>query len=122
MLTTVQQLGPGKTGKQEKRENYLPICLKTNKDPVPQYSFHHVEIQKNILSPNTMLSFVPHLRDLADEDEPKYSKWLRGLEDMDKTSGFATLSRQDKVTKTAQKERATSLLLYLDSWLERLSL
>src|ERR1700712_5485650 len=99
-------MGPGRTGKQEKREHYHVPGIKSNRDPVPNYSFHHVEISKNILSPNTMLSFVPHLRDLADEEEPKYRRWLENLESMDKTSGFATLSRQEKVHKTCQKEKA----------------
>lgn len=98
------------------------ICLKTTVEPVPNYNFHHVEIQKNILSPNTMLSFVPHLRDLADEEEPQYRRWLENLESMDKTSGFATLSRPEKVHKTMQKEHGTILLLYLDHWLDKLGL
>lgn len=69
-----------------------------------------------------MLSFVPHLRDLADHEEPSYRRWLENLESMDKTSGFATLSRQEKVRKTCQKERATRLLLYLDYWIGKLSM
>lgn len=97
-------------------------CIKSTVGPVPNYNFHHVEIQKNILSPNTMLSFVPHLRDLADEEEPQYRRWLENLESMDKTSGFATLSRPEKVHKTMQKEHGTILLLYLDHWLDRLGL
>lgn len=68
-----------------------------------------------------MLSFVPHLRDLADEEEPQYRRWLENLESMDNQSGFATLSRQEKVLKTMQKEHGTVLLLYLDYWLEQLS-
>ncbi|ORY54543.1 uncharacterized protein BCR38DRAFT_147500 [Pseudomassariella vexata] len=117
-----KHMAAGRGGKQEKREHYAVIPIKTIGEPVPAYSFHHVEISKNILSPNTMLNFVPHLRDLADEEEPKYRRWLENLENMDKTSGFATLSRQEKVTKTAQKERATILLLYLDSWLDQLEI
>jgi hypothetical protein len=115
-------MGPGRTGKQEKREHYHVVGIHTNRVPVPKYSFHHVEISKNILSPNTMLNFVPHLRDLADHEESKYRRWLENLESMDKTSGFATLSRQEKVHKTCQKERATILLLYLDHWLDKLGI
>ncbi|KAK9781994.1 hypothetical protein AB5N19_08388 [Seiridium cardinale] len=118
----LRHMGPGRTGKQEKREHYEVIGIKTDREPVPKYDFHHVEISKNILSPNTMLNFVPHLRDLADHEEPKYRRWLENLESMDKTSGFATLSRQEKVHKTFQKERATTLLLYLDLWLDKLSI
>ncbi|KAK8008677.1 hypothetical protein PG991_011228 [Apiospora marii] len=122
MKFKTKQLGPGRIGKQEKREHFQVICLKTTVEPVPNYNFHHVEIQKNILSPNTMLSFVPHLRDLADEEEPQYRRWLENLESMDKTSGFATLSRPEKVHKTMQKEHGTILLLYLDHWLDKLGL
>ncbi|KAI1844550.1 hypothetical protein JX266_009223 [Neoarthrinium moseri] len=118
----LKHMGPGRTGKQEKRELYEVVGIKTDRDPVPRYGFHHVEISKNILSPNTMLNFVPHLRDLADEEEPKYRRWLENLESMDKTSGFATLSRQEKVHKTCQKERATTLLLYLQHWLDSMSI
>lgn len=111
-----------RSGKQEKRESYQAVCIKTDREHAPKYSFHHVEISKNILSPNTMLSFVPHLRDLADEEEPKYRQWLKNLENMDSQSGFATLSRQEKVFKTMQKEFATVLMLYLDTWLDELAI
>ncbi|KAK7962371.1 uncharacterized protein PG986_003196 [Apiospora aurea] len=122
MKFKTKQLGPGRLSKQEKREHFQVIGIKTDVGPVPNYNFHHVEIQKNILSPNTMLSFVPHLRDLADEEEPQYRRWLENLESMDKTSGFATLSRPEKVHKTMQKEHSTILLLYLDHWLDKLGL
>lgn len=118
----MQQIGPGRTGKQEKREHYKITSIKTDKEAVPNYDFHYVEISKNILSPNTMLGFVPHLRDLADHEESKYRLWLKELESMDKISGFQTSSRQDKVRKTCQKERATTLLLHLPSWLKKLSI
>ncbi|ETS81996.1 hypothetical protein PFICI_06998 [Pestalotiopsis fici W106-1] len=117
-----KQIGPGRTGKQEKREHYQVTGIKTNKEAVPKYDFHYVEISKNILSPNTMLGFVPHLRDLADHEESKYRLWLKELESMDKISGFQTSSRQDKVRKTFQKERATTLLLHLETWLRKLSI
>ncbi|KAH8204956.1 hypothetical protein TruAng_000839 [Truncatella angustata] len=118
----VKHMGPGRTGKQAIRDYYEVKGIKTDKEPVPKYDFHHIEIRKNILSPNTILNFVPHLRDLADEEESKYRRWLENLENMDKTSGFATLSRKEKVHKTCQKERALTLLLYLDSWLKKLSI
>ncbi|KAI0391312.1 hypothetical protein F5Y17DRAFT_441255 [Xylariaceae sp. FL0594] len=122
MRIKTRQNGHGKLGKQEKREKYPVTCIQTNQEPVPRYAFHHVEIKKNILSPNTMLTYVPHLRDLADNEEGLYRKWLESLEAMDKTSGFATLSRHEKVVKTVQKERATTLLEYLDIWLARLAM
>ncbi|KAH9892994.1 hypothetical protein F4778DRAFT_749131 [Xylariomycetidae sp. FL2044] len=122
MRIKLKQMGQGRSGKQEKREHHHVVCIETNRSPVPQYSFHHVEIRKNILSPNTMLTYVPHLRDLADNEESVYRRWLENLEAMDKTSGFATLSRHQKVMKTIQKERAITLLQYLDNWLERLNI
>ena len=51
-----------------------------------------------------MLKFVPHLRDLQDSEEHVYELWLRELETMDKTSGFNTLTRPQKIAKTVQKE------------------
>ncbi|KAI1202757.1 hypothetical protein F5X97DRAFT_285611 [Nemania serpens] len=122
MRIKTKQVGQGRSGKLEKRERYPVVCVKTNQEPTPRYSFHHVEIKKNILSPNTMLTYVPHLRDLADNEESVYRRWLENLESMDKTSGFATLSRHEKVVKTIQKERATTLLEYLDFWLARLGI
>jgi hypothetical protein len=44
----------------------LPVRrIKPDKEAVPGYRFHHVEIRKNILALNSMLNFVPHLRDVA---------------------------------------------------------
>ncbi|CAJ2500088.1 Uu.00g029410.m01.CDS01 [Anthostomella pinea] len=122
MRIKTKQVGQGRSGKQEKREHFRVVCIKTNQEPTPPYSFHHVEIRKNILSPNTMLTYVPHLRDLVDKEEAVYRRWLENLEAMDKTSGFATLSRHEKVVKTIQKERATMLLEHLDTWLDRLGI
>ncbi|KAH6653378.1 hypothetical protein BKA67DRAFT_518723 [Truncatella angustata] len=104
------------------RDYYQVIGIMTDKEPVPKYDFHHIEIRKNILSRNTILNFVPHLRDLADEEELKYRRWLENLENMDKTSGLATLTSKEKVNQTCRKERALTLLLYLDSWLDKLSI
>ncbi|KAI1172487.1 hypothetical protein F4777DRAFT_561471 [Nemania sp. FL0916] len=122
MRIKTKQVGQGRSSKQEKRDRYPVVCIKTDQEPTPRYSFHHVEIKKNILSPNTMLTYVPHLRDLADNEEGVYRRWLENLETMDKTSGFATLSRHEKVVKTIQKERATTLLEYLDCWLAKLGI
>ncbi|KAI0015406.1 hypothetical protein F4780DRAFT_87539 [Xylariomycetidae sp. FL0641] len=122
MRIKTKQLGQGKSVKQEKREYYQVICIKTNREPTPAYSFHHVEIRKNILSPNSMLTFVPHLRDLTEREESQYRSWLRTLENLDKESGFDTANRQQKVANTIQKERAATLLEYLDDWLETLNI
>lgn len=117
-----QQVSPGRGSKQEKREHYQVQSITTDKEAVMKYDFHHVHISKNILSPNTMVGFVPHLRDLQDHEEPKYRHWLKELESMDKISGFSTLSREDKVRQTLQKERASALLPHLDTWLKKLSI
>jgi hypothetical protein len=81
-----------------------------------------VEIKKNILTPNTMLTFVPHLRDLESSEEMKYNLWLKELEDIDLQSGFKPMSREEKVLLTVHSERAATLSLYLESWLEELAI
>ncbi|OAA46864.1 SET domain protein [Metarhizium rileyi] len=110
-------------GKREQREShYAPICTKTNKERVPPYRFHHVEIRKNVLTPNTMLTFVPHLRDLESSEETKYNLWLKELEDIDLKSGFKPMNREDKQQLTVQSERAATISLYLDTWLEDMAI
>ncbi|KHN96788.1 SET domain protein [Metarhizium album ARSEF 1941] len=110
-------------GKRDHREgHYTPICTKTNKERVPSYRFHHVEIKKNVLTPNTMLTFVPHLRDLESSEETKYNLWLKELEDIDLKSGFKPMNREDKQQLTIQGERAATVSLYLDTWLEDMAI
>ncbi|KAK9437639.1 enhancer of zeste 2 isoform a [Metarhizium brunneum] len=110
-------------GKRDQREgHYTPTCTKTNKDRVPPYRFHHVEIKKNVLTPNTMLTFVPHLRDLESSEETKYNLWLKELEDIDLKSGFKPMNREDKQQLTIQGERAATVSLYLDTWLENMAI
>ncbi|KAK5992768.1 Histone-lysine N-methyltransferase EZH1 [Cladobotryum mycophilum] len=111
-----------KAKKDHKEEHYNAVCIKTNKDAVPPYRFHHVEIRKNVLTPNTMLTFVPHLRDLEGSEEAKYNLWLKELEDIDLKSGFKPMNREDKHLLTVQSERAATISLYLDSWLDRLAI
>jgi hypothetical protein len=101
---------------------YNVICIKTNKDAVPSYRFHHVEIKKNVLMPNTMLTFVPHLRDLEGSEEAKYNLWLKELEDIDLKSGFKPMNRDEKFVAIIQAERAAALSLYLDMWLKELNI
>lgn len=98
------------------------VCIKTNKDAVPSYRFHHVEIKKNVLMPNTMLTFVPHLRDLEGSEEAKYNLWLKELEDIDLKSGFKPMNRDEKHVAIIQAERAAALSLYLDMWLKELNI
>ncbi|KAM0516301.1 hypothetical protein ACHAPE_005448 [Trichoderma viride] len=101
---------------------YNVVCIKTNKDAVPSYRFHHVEIKKNVLMPNTMLTFVPHLRDLEGSEEAKYNLWLKELEDIDLKSGFKPMNRDEKHVAIIQAERAAALSLYLDMWLKELNI
>ncbi|KAM0344406.1 hypothetical protein ACHAPU_007590 [Fusarium lateritium] len=109
--------------KNNKREDHYNIVrIRSDEERVPRYRFHHVEIKKNILTPNTMLTFVPHLRDLETSEEDKYNIWLQELEDIDRTSGFKPLSREEKVRITVRSEFALTVLLYLESWLDKLSL
>ncbi|KAL7939572.1 hypothetical protein V8C35DRAFT_287027 [Trichoderma chlorosporum] len=111
-----------KNKKDHKDVRYNVICIKTNKDAVPSYRFHHVEIKKNVLMPNTMLTFVPHLRDLEGSEEAKYNLWLKELEDIDLKSGFKPMNRDEKFVAIIQAERAATLSLYLDTWLKKLNI
>ncbi|KAG5997079.1 hypothetical protein E4U43_002739 [Claviceps pusilla] len=109
--------------KRDQREaHYVPVCTRTNVDRVPPYRFHHVEIKKNILTPNTMLTFVPHLKDLESSEETKYNVWLKELEDIDLKSGFKPMNREEKLRLTIQGEKAATLSLYLDQWLQTMAM
>ncbi|KAK2469722.1 hypothetical protein H9L39_18537 [Fusarium oxysporum f. sp. albedinis] len=108
--------------KSDKREDYYEARpIQTDEERIPRYRFHHVEIRKNILTPNTMLTFVPHLRDL-ESSESKYNVWLQELEDIDRKSGFKPVSREEKVRLTVRSEFASTVSLYLENWLDRLKL
>ena len=100
----------------------LPI--KTDKKAVPKYRFHHVEISKNVLAPNTMLNFVPHLQDVdsGSKEEAKYLKWLSELDNLDTQSGFKTMDRVEKAGRAKRDELAARLSLYLDEWISRLAI
>ncbi|OAA81695.1 SET domain containing protein [Akanthomyces lecanii RCEF 1005] len=111
-----------KTRKDAREEHHDIMAIKTPKDRVPRYRFHHVDIKKNVLTPNTMLTFVPHLRDLDSSEEPKYNLWLKELEEIDTKSGFKPMNREEKVILTIQTERAATVSLYLDTWLEKLGI
>ncbi|KAK1528854.1 SET domain-containing protein [Colletotrichum costaricense] len=103
--------------------HYLPVCVKSDKPAVPRYRFHHTEIIKNVLSPNSMLKFVPVIRDLDPDEERDYNLWLGELERMDKSCGFETLgSRDQRVARTIKKERTATLSLFLDSWLRKIAI
>ncbi|KAG5927918.1 hypothetical protein E4U42_001560 [Claviceps africana] len=111
-----------KSKRDQREAHYMPICTRTNVDRVPPYRFHHVEIKKNILTPNTMLTFVPHLRDLESSEETKYNVWLKELEDIDLKSGFKPMNREEKLQLTIQGEKAATVSLYLDQWLQSMAM
>lgn len=121
-LSKQQHFTPGRSKNNSREENYKVMCIKTDKERVPRYRFHHVEIKKNVLTPNSMLTFVPHLRDLESSEESKYNVWLQELEDTDRKSGFKPMSREDKVQLVRRFERAVTVSLYLELWLERLNI
>lgn len=107
-----------------KKMAYEVVCIKSDKPRVPEYKFHHVEISRNILTPNTMLKFIPHLRDMKDTEEERYSRWIKELEAMDAQSGFnvTSLNRGDKMRKRLKEEIAAEISLYIDSWTAKLGL
>ncbi|KAL8346998.1 hypothetical protein RB601_003393 [Gaeumannomyces tritici] len=101
---------------------YRVDCIKTDKKAVPPYRFHHVDIQKNILTPNAMLKFIPHLRDMEASEEKVFQLWVHELQEMDQKSGFNTLKQQDRVSKIKRDELAATVFLYIDQWLEDLEI
>ncbi|KAM7208093.1 hypothetical protein V8F20_001639 [Naviculisporaceae sp. PSN 640] len=111
-------------GGQGRRTWYPVTCIKSDREPVPKYTFHHVEVRKNILTPNTMLNFVPHLRDVDPNsaDEKKYNKWLMELESLDSQSGFKTKDRSMRVARRSRDEFARVLAVYLERWLKELNI
>ncbi|KAL2200026.1 hypothetical protein P885DRAFT_66896 [Corynascus similis CBS 632.67] len=120
-----QHSGEHGKAKNHGRRFLCPVtCIKPDREPVPGYRFHHVEIRKNILAPNSMLNFVPHLRDVDpnSEEEIKYNSWLRDLESLDTKSGFQIQNRAQKVAKRAQNEYAATLAPYLEPWLRKLAI
>lgn len=107
-----------------KKMAYEVVCIKSDKPRVPEYKFHHVEISRNILTPNTMLKFIPHLRDMKDNEEERYTRWIKELEAMDAQSGFnvTSLNRGDKMRKRLKEEIAAEISLYIDRWTAKLGL
>lgn len=100
------------------------VKIKTDKEAVPKYRFHHTELKKNTLVPNMMLTFVPHLRDV-DPDSPaekEYIAWLNELNKLDKDSGFKTENREQKQNKRIRDEYTATLSMYVEPWLKKLGL
>ncbi|GAB1310859.1 hypothetical protein MFIFM68171_01069 [Madurella fahalii] len=114
----------GKSKGNGRRFLYPVVPIKPDREAVPGYRFHHVEIRKNVLAPNSMLNFVPHLRDVDPNsaEEKKYSNWLIDLENLDSKSGFQTQNRTQRLAKRAQNEYAATLSTYLEPWLRKLAI
>ncbi|KAL2270219.1 hypothetical protein VTJ83DRAFT_2403 [Remersonia thermophila] len=103
----------------------LPVRrIRPDKEPVPGYRFHHVEISKNVLALNSMLNFVPHLRDVDPNsvEEQKYAAWLMDLENLDSKSGFQIQNRKEKMERRVRNEFAAALAPYLEPWLRKLAI
>ncbi|CAK7263970.1 hypothetical protein SEPCBS119000_000755 [Sporothrix epigloea] len=104
-----------------------PVRVLPIKSPgraVPKYRFHHVEIAKNILSPNMPLMFIPHLRDLENnsDDKRKHDQWIEELESMERKSGFDSTKLFQKGDTTRRNEFTKQLSEYLDHWIARLGI
>lgn len=115
---------PARVNAGKKKLAYEVTCIQSDKERVPKYRFHHVEISRNILSPNTNLKFIPHLRDMKDNEEERYRRWINELEAMDVQSGFNVTSsnRAQKAIKMLKEETAIDLSLYIDRWIAKLGL
>ncbi|KAJ4397264.1 hypothetical protein N0V93_001488 [Gnomoniopsis smithogilvyi] len=115
---------PSRVNAGRKKMAYEVTSIRSNKERVPRYRFHHVEISRNILSPNTSLKFVPHLRDMKDNEEDRYRRWINELEAMDVQSGFNATSsnRAEKAFKMLREEMAVELSFYIDRWIPKLGL
>lgn len=108
----------------KKRKAYAVTCVKSDRERVPKYRFHHIEISRNILSPNTTLKFIPHLRDMKENEEERYRRWINELEAMDVQSGFNATSsnRAEKAMKMLKDETTIEISLYIDRWITKLGL
>lgn len=113
-----------RTNAGKKKMAYGVTCIKSDKERVPRYRFHHIEISRNILSPNTTLKFIPHLRDMKENEEERYRRWINELETMDEQSGFNATSsnRAEKAMKMLKDETAIEISLYIDRWVKKLGL
>lgn len=115
---------PSRVNAGKKKMAYEVTCIKSNKKSVPKYRFHHVEISRNVLTPNTCLKFIPHLKDMKDGEEERYRRWINELEAMDVQSGFNATSsnRAEKANKMLKVEMAIELSFYIDRWIAKLGL
>ncbi|KAB5549785.1 hypothetical protein GE09DRAFT_184668 [Coniochaeta sp. 2T2.1] len=108
-----------------KKNAWFPQTVLNNVKPaVPKYRFHHVEISKNIITPNTQLRFIPFLRDLDVTEEAKYYTWIDQLKEQDQSAGMEPLALDSDLKKQAMagKEFAATLHAYLEYWIKKLGL
>lgn len=103
---------------------YEVTCIKTGKERVPRYRVHHIELSRNVLSPNTSLKFIPHLRDMQEHEVTLYNRWISELQAMDTLSGFKDqpFNRDEKASKMLHEETAVEVSLYIDRWIKNLGL
>lgn len=115
---------PARVNAGKKKMAYGVTCIKSDKERVPRYRFHHIEISRNILSPNTTLKFIPHLRDMKENEEERYRRWINELETMDVQCGFNATSsnRAGKAMKMLKDETTIEISLYLDRWITKLGI
>ncbi|EHA49391.1 hypothetical protein MGG_00152 [Pyricularia oryzae 70-15] len=126
MKIKIKQHG-GRDGPQKQRNSelrrYRAVCIKSDKKAVPSYRFHHVQIGKNILSPNAGLKFTPHLRDMGAAEERTFNMWISELKEMDRKSGLDVDKQGAEGKRMIQRdELAATISLYLDHWLEQLKM
>lgn len=108
-----------------KKAASFPVTrIKPTKQRVPKYRFHHVEISKNILTPSTMMKFIPHLGDLSAAQESTYFTWIEQLAQQDEECGLPTiaLDKKRKEDQLLRDEYATTFHPYIDRWIQNMGL
>ncbi|KAF4125160.1 [histone H3]-lysine27 N-trimethyltransferase EZH2 [Geosmithia morbida] len=106
-----------------REEHFSPTPIKTNKLPVPRYFNHHIEVEGNVVAPQTSMAFYPHKGDL---DSPrKQKKWKGFIKELDKSeirSGLDAIKIDQKRTYVIHYDRIVEVSRYLDTWLENLQI
>ena len=104
-------------------EYFKPDCIRTTQTPVPRYFNHHVEVEKNVVAPQTSMAFYPHKGDL---DSPrKQKKWKGYIKELDKSeirSGLDSIKVDQKRAVVIQYERIVEVSRYLETWLKDLAI
>lgn len=82
-----------------------------------------MEVEKNVVAPQTSMAFYPHKGDL---DSPrKQKKWKGYIKELDKSeirSGLDSIKVDQKRAVVIQYERIVEVSRYLESWLEDLAM